>query len=130
MKARAKKRARPRVTKRGRANGTDEEQEAPMPAPAGRPGTGPYLTGGDVDADWSRADSVGEEAVGGSVATPDQDVVDEIGRALGVEQASDAEVVTSDEILHRRDRFRWHLERDAETRARETETRDAETREE
>ena len=76
--------------------------------------TGPGLTGGDLDADWMRAYSSGEEAVGGSVATPDQDVVDEIGRALGVEQEADAEVRTSAEILRDRDRFRWHLERDAE----------------
>jgi hypothetical protein len=48
--------------------------------------------------------------VGGSVATPEQDVVDEIGRAVGVEQAADAEVRTSEEILRNRDRFRWHLE--------------------
>lgn len=75
--------------------------------------TGPALTGGDLDADWLRAHHSGEEAVGGSVATPDQDVVDEIGHALGVEQASDAEVRTSEEILRDRDRFRWHLERDA-----------------
>jgi hypothetical protein len=61
--------------------------------------------------------------VGGSVATPDQDVVDEIGRALGVEQESEAEVTTSDEILRRRDRFRWHLERDAEAQEREEEAR-------
>ena len=32
-----------------------------------------------------------------------------------------AEVVTSEEILRRRDRFRWHLERDAEERERRTE---------
>jgi len=75
--------------------------------------TGPRLTGGDLDADWMRAHLYGEEAVGGSVATPDQDVVDEIGRALGVEQPSDAEVRTSEEILRERDRFRWHLEREA-----------------
>jgi hypothetical protein len=75
--------------------------------------TGPSLTGGDLDADWMRAHLSGEEAVGGSVATPDQDVVDEIGHALGVEQAPDAEVRTSEEILRDRDRFRWHLERDA-----------------
>src|SRR6185503_4276528 len=37
------------------------------------------LTGGDVDADWQRAEASGEEAVGGSEPTPDQDVVDEIG---------------------------------------------------
>jgi len=71
------------------------------------------LTGGDPDADWIRAYAIGEEAVGGSVATPDQDVVDEIGRALGVEQESDAPVRTSEEILKARDRLRWHLERDA-----------------
>jgi len=75
--------------------------------------TSPRLTGGDVDADWQAAGATGEEAVGGSVATPDQDVVDEIGRALGVEQDADAPVRTSDEILRARDRLRWHLERDA-----------------
>lgn len=73
----------------------------------------PRLTGGDVDADWTTAYATGEESVGGSVATPDQDVVDEIGRALGVEQDADAPVRMSDEILRARDRLRWHLERDA-----------------
>jgi len=68
------------------------------------------LTGGDVDADWQRAGDVGEEAVGGSVATPDQDRVDDIGRALGVAQAPDAEVRTSSEILEGRDRNRWEQE--------------------
>ena len=77
------------------------------------PETSPALTGGDVDADWMRAHTSGEEAVGGSVATPDQDVVDEIGHALGVEQAPDAEVRTSAEILRDRDHLRWHLEREA-----------------
>jgi hypothetical protein len=77
------------------------------------PGTGPRLTGGDVDADWQRAYDSGDEAVGGSVATPDQDVVDEIGRALGVPQEPTAEVRTSEEILRDRDRLRWHLEREA-----------------
>jgi hypothetical protein len=75
--------------------------------------TSPLLTGGDLDADWQRAESSGDEAVGGSTATPDQDVVDEIGRALGVEQPADAEVHTSDEILRARDRHYWHLERRA-----------------
>jgi hypothetical protein len=78
------------------------------------PGTGPILTGGDVDADWQRAASSGEEAVGGSVATPDQDVVDEIGEALGVPQAPDAELRTSEEILRDRDRRYWDLERKAD----------------
>lgn len=73
----------------------------------------PVLTGGDVDADWARAESSGEEAVGGSEPTPDQDVVDELARALGVEQDADAEFRTTDEILRDRDRRRWDLEEDA-----------------
>jgi hypothetical protein len=80
---------------------------------AGHPETGPALSGGDVDADWQRAHDSGDEAVGGSVATPDQDVVDEIGQALGVAQEPAAEVRTSEEILRDRDRLRWHLEREA-----------------
>ena len=66
----------------------------------------PRLTGGDVDADWRRADSVGEEAPGGTVATPDQNVVDDIGDALGVPRAPDEEFRSSAEILEDRDRHR------------------------
>ena len=46
---------------------------------------GQDITGGDLDADWNDAYSSGEEAPGGDMPTPDQDVVEEIGRALGVE---------------------------------------------
>ena len=46
------------------------------------------LSGGDVDADAQNAWSAGDEAVGGSTATPDQDVVDELGEALGIGQAA------------------------------------------
>ena len=74
------------------------------------PSTSPRLSGGDVDADWRRAGSTGEEAVGGSVSTPDQDRVDEIGDALGVSRAPDEEVRTSAEILEKRDRRRWEQE--------------------
>src|SRR5207249_317861 len=70
----------------------------------------PRLTGGDPDADWERADHVGEEAVGGTVATPDQSVVDELGGALGVPRAPDEELRTSGEILEQRDRYRWEQE--------------------
>jgi uncharacterized protein DUF6335 len=88
---------------------TDAERQAEEEARLYR-STG-ALTGGDLDADWHRADHVGEEAVGGSVATPDQDVVDELGDALGVPRAPDEEVRTSQEILEERDRNRWELER-------------------
>ena len=80
------------------------------------PEMGPRLSGGDLDADWARGESSGEETVGGSVATPDQDVVDELARALGVEQELDAEVRTSGEVLSERDRMRWSLEDEAEER--------------
>jgi hypothetical protein len=73
--------------------------------------TSPRLTGGDPDADWERADHVGEEAVGGSVATPDKNVVDELGSALGVPRGPDEEVRTSEEILQDRDQHRWEQER-------------------
>ena len=43
----------------------------------------PELSGGDIDADWAGAD-VGDETVGGSAPTPDQDVVEEIGEAIGL----------------------------------------------
>jgi uncharacterized protein DUF6335 len=72
--------------------------------------TSPTLTGGDVDADWRNAAATGEEAVGGSVATPDQDIVDELGRALGVERDDEDELTTSEEILRARDGRRWELE--------------------
>jgi hypothetical protein len=67
---------------------------------------GSALTGGDIDADWRRAESVGEEAPGGTVATPDQDRVDDIGRALGVAREPDEEFRTSAEILEERERYR------------------------
>jgi hypothetical protein len=73
----------------------------------------PVLSGGDLDADWAGAEGAGEESVGGSVATPDQDVVDEIGRALGVEQSPSEPVTSSKEILQERSRHRWEIEREA-----------------
>ena len=77
---------------------------------AEHPETSPRLTAGDVDADWQRAHLDGEEAPGGSVATPDQDVVDEIGDALGVPRNPNEEVRTSGEILDERDKHRWDQE--------------------
>ena len=73
----------------------------------------PVLSAGDVDADWTDAEGSGEESVGGSVPTPDQDVVDEIGRALGVEQALTQPVTSSEEILRERAQHRWEIERKA-----------------
>ncbi|MFN2447522.1 MAG: DUF6335 family protein [Vicinamibacterales bacterium] len=71
--------------------------------------TSPALTAGDVDADWEAAGSVGDEAPGGDNPTPDQDVVDDIGRALGVQYDDDEELKGGDEIADR-DRHRWELD--------------------
>lgn len=71
--------------------------------------TSPELTGGDVDADWEDAYSVGDEAPGGDNPTPDQDRVDDIGRALGVEYQDNEELKAADKIAER-DRHRWELD--------------------
>ena len=71
--------------------------------------TGPALTAGDVDADWESAYSVGDEAPGGDNPTPDQDVVDDIGKAIGV-QYEDNEELKGDEKIANRDRHRWELD--------------------
>jgi hypothetical protein len=69
----------------------------------------PRLTAGDVDANWQAAESQGDESPGGDNPTPDQDVVDEIGRALGVEYADDEELQGGAEIAER-DAHRWELD--------------------
>ncbi|MFN7977105.1 MAG: DUF6335 family protein [Vicinamibacterales bacterium] len=76
---------------------------------ASHTGDGPAITAGDVDANWVAAETVGDEAPGGDNPTPDQDVVDEIGRALGVEYDDDEELQGGDEIAAR-DHDRWELD--------------------
>lgn len=71
----------------------------------------PRLSGGDVDADWQDAESSGEETVGGTVATPDQDIVDELGRAVGMEFEDNQPLRSPAEVLDERDRHRWELNR-------------------
>jgi len=70
---------------------------------------GTVLTSGDVDSDWNEAYSSGEETPGGDMPTPDQDVVEEIGRALGVEYEDAEELKGSNKILER-DRKRWEYD--------------------
>src|SRR5262245_24589017 len=71
----------------------------------------PELTGVDVDARWQEAEDSGAETPGGHVATPDQDNVDEIGRAVGMEFQDNQELRTPEEVLSRRDRRRWELDK-------------------
>jgi hypothetical protein len=71
--------------------------------------TGPVLTGGDVDASWEDAYAVGDEAPGGDNPTPDQDRVDDIGKALGLQYADNEELKGAEKIIER-DRHRWELD--------------------
>ena len=70
--------------------------------------TSPALSGGDVDAAWEDAD-VGEESVGGENPTPDQNVVDELGEAMGLKY-EDGEPLHTTEKLESRDKHRWELD--------------------
>ena len=68
----------------------------------------PELSGGDIDADWAGAD-VGDETVGGSSPTPDQDIVEELGAAIGLTY-EDNEPLHTTEKVEQRDRKRWELD--------------------
>lgn len=67
----------------------------------------PILSGGDIDAAWDQS-MVGEETVGGMNPTPDQDVVAELGEAVGLTYEDDEPLNTA-EKLERRDEKRWEL---------------------
>lgn len=68
----------------------------------------PDLSGDDIDAAWEDSTISGEESVGGSAPTPDQDIVDELGEALGIEY-KDFEPLHTGEKLEARDLDRWEL---------------------
>jgi hypothetical protein len=68
----------------------------------------PEITGGDIDASWQTANQGGEETVGSSSPTPDQDVVDELGQAAGLVYDDDEPLDYDAKVLDR-DRSRWEL---------------------
>jgi hypothetical protein len=67
------------------------------------------ITGGDVDVDVEDAYFTGDEAPGGDNPTPDQDIVDDIGKALGVQYEDNEELKASDKVVER-DKHRWELD--------------------
>lgn len=69
----------------------------------------PILTGGDIDANYEQASVVGDEAVGGTVSTPDQDIVEEIAAAVGVE-VDDRSSLRIKDMVEQRDDRRWELD--------------------
>jgi hypothetical protein len=67
------------------------------------------VTGGDPDVDIEDAYFTGEEAPGGDNPTPDQDVVEDIGKALGVTYNDNEELKGADKLVER-DKHRWELD--------------------
>jgi hypothetical protein len=76
---------------------------------AARTVMGSSLGAGDVDVKTEDAYFTGDESPGGDNPSPDQDVVQEIGKALGVEYDDAEELRGSDKIADR-DKHRWELD--------------------
>ena len=74
------------------------------------PGEDRILSVGDPDVDALDNEFSGEEVPGGTSPTPDQNNVDDIGRAYGLTAEDDGAIVCAEEILTRRDRHRWELD--------------------
>ena len=72
-------------------------------------GMSPDITGGDLDVDVEDAYFTGDEAPGGDNPSPDIDVVDDIGKALGVQYEDNEELKASDKIVER-DKHRWEMD--------------------
>ena len=69
----------------------------------------PDITGGDVDLNTEDAYFTGDGAPGGDNPTPDQDRVDDFGKALGVEYQDSEELRSGDKVADR-DKHRWELD--------------------
>ena len=69
----------------------------------------PDVTADDIDAAWEDSIASGDESVGGMASTPRQDVVDEIGGALGITYEDD-EPLGGEEKFQERDRHRLEPE--------------------
>jgi hypothetical protein len=69
----------------------------------------PADSGGDPDASWEDVNDSGEESVAGDNPTPDQSLVEENARAVGVSYEDNEELEFIDKI-DRRDRDRFELD--------------------
>jgi hypothetical protein len=66
-------------------------------------------TGGDIYANQYQAEVAGEEAVGGTTPTPDQNVTEDLEAAVGLPM-DDRAFLRTNEILEQRDDRRWELD--------------------
>jgi len=69
----------------------------------------PTDAGGDLDASWEDVNDSGTESVAGDNPTPDQSLVEENARAVGVSYEDNEELEFIDKI-DRRDRNRFELD--------------------
>lgn len=67
------------------------------------------ITLGDPDDRCLANEYVGEETPGGTTPTPDQNSVDDIGRAYGLQEEDSGALRSGAEVLGRRDRHRTEL---------------------
>ena len=67
------------------------------------PGDDEAMRGGDPDVDPLSNELSGEEVPGGSTPSPNQNDVDAIGRAYGIDMPSNAPLRSVEEILEKRD---------------------------
>jgi hypothetical protein len=65
---------------------------------------------GDPDDHGLENEYVGDQTPGGSASTPDQNLVDEIGRAYGLQEEDAGEFYSAGDVLMRRDRRRPELQ--------------------
>jgi len=75
----------------------------------------PQDAGGDVDAAWEDVNESGSETFAGDSPTPDQSMVEENARAVGV-SFEDNEELDFLRKIERRDRDRYELEEQSKTR--------------
>jgi Family of unknown function (DUF6335) len=74
----------------------------------------PLDSGGDLDADWEDVNEAGSETFAGDSPTPDQSLVEENARAIGVSFEDNEELDFLDKI-EKRDRKRFELEQQSKT---------------
>lgn len=101
-------------------NGIDDRIEPPIPDVKASsanlahklhddPLADPTITAGDLDANFEQAQFTGDETPEGSMPTPEQNVVEEVGRAMGVDYQEGEELKVG-EKERERDKHRWELD--------------------
>ena len=114
--------ARPAPSRQQDADGRKEQSPTAVAAEALRTGVMPQtsrrpveipndeeILAGDPDDLELANEYSGENTPGGSSSTPDQNEVDEIGRAYGLQDEDSGELHSGGEVLERRDRHRSEL---------------------